>query len=95
MQDETSMNLVLFLDAIKHICRVARCFVFDKGHIVLIGLSGSGKKSMIMLGAVLGQAHLKMIEIRKNYGKAEFREDLYNIMKKAAFEDQQVAFLFP
>jgi hypothetical protein len=49
------------MDAIKHICRVARCFVFDKGHIVLIGLSGSGKKSTIMLGAVLGQAHLRMI----------------------------------
>ena len=61
MQDETSMNLVLFLDAIKHICRVARSFVFDKGHIVLIGLSGSGKKSMIIMGAVLGQASLRMI----------------------------------
>lgn len=47
------MNLVLFLDAVKHVCRVARCFLFDKGHIVLIGLSGSGKKSMIMLGSVL------------------------------------------
>lgn len=61
MQDETSMNLVLFLDAIKHISRVARCFCFDKGHIALIGLSGSGKKSMIMLGAVLAQAKLMMI----------------------------------
>jgi hypothetical protein len=57
------------LDAIKHICRVARCFVFDKGHIVLIGLSGSGKKSTIMLGTVLGQAQLRMIDLRKNYGR--------------------------
>jgi hypothetical protein len=48
---------------------VARCFVFDKGHIVLIGLSGSGKKSTIMLGTVLGQAQLRMIDLRKNYGR--------------------------
>lgn len=63
------MNLVLFSDAVKHICRISRCFIFEKGHIVLVGLSGSGKKSMITLGAVLAQAHLKMIEIRKNYGR--------------------------
>lgn len=69
MQDETSMNLVLFLDAIKHISRIARCFLFDKGHIVLIGLNGSGKKSMIMLGSVIAQAQVRMIELRKNYGK--------------------------
>lgn len=94
MQDETTMSLVLFSDAIKHICRVSRCFIFDKGHIVLIGLSGSGKKSMISLGAVLAQAKLVTIELRKNYGRNEFREDLYSIMKKAAFEDQQIAFLF-
>lgn len=61
MQDETSMSLVLFTDAVKHICRVSRCFVFDKGHIVLVGLSGSGKKSMIMMGSVLSQAKLMMI----------------------------------
>lgn len=61
MQDETSMNLVLFEDAVLHICRVARCFVFEKGHIVLIGLNGSGKKSMISLGSTLAQAQIKMI----------------------------------
>lgn len=48
-----------------------------------------------MLGSVLAQAHLKMIELRKNYGRNEFREDLYGIMKKAAFENETVSFLFP
>jgi dynein heavy chain len=69
MLDETSMNLVLFQDAVLHICKVARCFIFEKGHIVLIGLSGSGKKSIISLGSTLAQSNLKMIELRKNYGK--------------------------
>ena len=95
MQDETSMNLVLFSDAVFHLCRVARSFLFEKGHIVLIGLTGSGKKSLINLGSVLAQASLQMVEIRKNYGRTEFREDLFRIMKKAAFENEQVAFLFP
>ena len=95
MQDETSMNLVLFTDAVLHCCRVSRSFIFEKGHIVLVGLSGSGKKSLITLGNALSQSTLMMIELRKNYGKTEFREDLFNIMKKAAFENEPVAFLFP
>ena len=40
------MNLVLFSDAISHITRVARVMQFDKGHILMVGLSGSGKSSL-------------------------------------------------
>ena len=58
MQDETNMNLVLFSDAILHLCRVTRAFIFAKGHIVLVGLSGSGKKSLINLGGVVAQASI-------------------------------------
>jgi dynein heavy chain len=69
MTDETNMSLVLFSDAVSHIARVARALQFDKGHILLVGLSGSGKKSMISLGGVVSQCKLQQIEIRKNYGK--------------------------
>jgi dynein heavy chain len=55
------MNLVLFSDAISHITRVARVMQFDKGHILMVGLSGSGKKSMITLGGVVSQYSLKQI----------------------------------
>ncbi len=49
-----------------------------------MGLTGSGKQSSIVLGAVLSQCELMTINMRKNYGKNEFREDLFRIMKKAA-----------
>lgn len=55
------MNLVLFADAVSHITRVARAMLFDKGHILLVGLSGSGKKSMISLGGVVSQCKLQQI----------------------------------
>jgi len=67
------MNLVLFSDAVAHITRVARALQFDQGHILLVGLSGSGKKSMISLGGIVSQCKLMQIEIRKNYSKVEFR----------------------
>lgn len=67
----------------------------EKGHILLVGLTGSGKQSSIILGAVLSQCELMTINIRKNYGKNEFREDLFKIMKKAAIENVDVCFMFP
>ena len=61
--------------------RVARALQFDQGHMLLVGLSGSGKKSMVALGAVVTQCSLMQIEVRKNYGRPEFREDLFKVMK--------------
>ncbi len=55
------MNLVLFSDAVAHITRVARSLQFEKGHILLVGLSGSGKKSMITLGGVVSQCKILQI----------------------------------
>ena len=55
------MNLVLFSDAVAHVTRVARALQFDKGHILLCGLSGSGKKSMITLGGIVSQCKIMQI----------------------------------
>jgi dynein heavy chain len=61
----------------------------------LVGVGGSGKKSLSELGAVLSGAKLMKIEPLKKYGKKEFRIDLFNIMLASASSSQHVMFLFP
>jgi dynein heavy chain, axonemal len=49
-----------------------------------VGVGGSGKKSLTTMAAALSQGELATIEIRKNYGRKEWREDLFKLMKKVA-----------
>lgn len=61
---------------------------------MLVGVGGSGKKSLTTLAAVLAGCQLDTLEQKKNYGKKEFKEDLFRMMSKVAFENQQICFSF-
>lgn len=54
--------------------------------MVIVGVGGSGKRSICKLAALLSKAKYMTIEVTKKYTKKDFRADLFNCMLAAGVE---------
>lgn len=74
------MSLVLFTNAIEHVSRISRVINQPYGNALLVGVGGSGRKSLTTLAVSIADFKLFSIEISKSYGMADWREDMKAIM---------------
>ena len=74
--------------------RLIRILKFERGNALLIGMGGSGRKSLTRLASFIRKYQCFEIEISKSYGVREFYEDLGTLLKIAGSEQQDISFLF-
>ena len=87
------MNLVLFKDAIDHVLRIARGITMPNGHMLLVGLGGSGKQSLVRLASYLAGYNVFQITLANNYGLNEFGQDLVKVFTLSGGKKQPTVFL--
>ncbi|XP_076467002.1 dynein axonemal heavy chain 1-like [Babylonia areolata] len=88
------MKLVLFMDAVRHVCRITRVIRQPLGNALLLGMGGSGRQSLTRLSAHVSEFDCFQIELSKNYGITDWRDDLKTLMMKAGVEAVPTVFLF-
>uniref|UniRef100_A0A8C6JKW0 Dynein axonemal heavy chain 17 n=1 Tax=Melopsittacus undulatus TaxID=13146 RepID=A0A8C6JKW0_MELUD len=88
-----AMNLVLFEDAMCHVCRINRILESPRGNALLVGVGGSGKQSLTRLAAFISSLEVFQITLRKGYGIPELKADLANQYLKAGVKNTGTVFL--
>ncbi|EFN73504.1 Dynein heavy chain 1, axonemal [Camponotus floridanus] len=88
------MQLVLFEDAMSHICRIMRILRQSRGNALLLGMSGSGRQSLTKLASHIQEYNCFQIGINKAFTIHNWRDDIKNIILKAGLRNQSIVFLF-
>ncbi|XP_036766314.2 dynein axonemal heavy chain 17 [Manis pentadactyla] len=87
------MNLVLFEDAVAHICRINRILESPRGNALLVGVGGSGKQSLSRLAAYISALDVFQITLKKGYGIPDLKLDLGAQYIKSALKNMPSVFL--
>ncbi|XP_041937573.1 dynein heavy chain 11, axonemal [Alosa sapidissima] len=87
------MDLVLFEEAMQHVCRISRILEAPYGNALLIGVGGSGKQSLCRLAAFLSSLEVFQITLRKGYGIGDLRSDIAALYIKVGVKNIGTVFL--
>jgi dynein heavy chain len=88
------LDLILFKDALLHVCRIHRILSQPRGNALLVGVGGSGRKSLAKLAAFVAELKVFSIEISRTYRLTEFREDLKGLYRQTGVANKPTVFLF-
>eukprot|EP00927_Polykrikos_kofoidii_P016938 TRINITY_DN17697_c0_g4_i1.p1 TRINITY_DN17697_c0_g4~~TRINITY_DN17697_c0_g4_i1.p1 ORF type:complete len:2583 (+),score=405.07 TRINITY_DN17697_c0_g4_i1:3-7751(+) len=84
-----SLDLVFFQAAVEHVGRIVRLLRIPHGSALLVGVGGSGRKSLTLLSTLITDHVLFRIDVSKSYSVAEWHDDLRRLtMQSRGFSDE-------
>ncbi|CAH1791320.1 unnamed protein product [Owenia fusiformis] len=93
MTGSQSSRVVYFRDAVDHITRAARVFRQPGGHMLLVGLDGTGKRTAVQLACTIADCELFKLTLSRGYNMQDFHDDLKSIYRLAGVKGLNTVFL--
>eukprot|EP00761_Pharyngomonas_kirbyi_P012437 gb/GECH01012464.1/.p1 GENE.gb/GECH01012464.1/~~gb/GECH01012464.1/.p1 ORF type:complete len:4713 (+),score=1227.40 gb/GECH01012464.1/:1-14139(+) len=93
-EEELEVQLVVFDAVLDHVLRIDRVLRQPLGHLLLVGVSGSGKTVLSRFVAWMIGLSVFQIKAHRKYTLEDFEEDLRTVMKRAGCKDERICFIF-
>jgi dynein heavy chain len=94
IRSRQKMPLEMFEEALAHVLHVCRGIYCPRGHMMLVGVGGSGKQSLAFLSSSILMFEPFSIQLIKGYNIENFHEDLKKLTRKSGVEGKPVSFVF-
>ena len=88
------MDLVLFEQAIEHVCRITRVIDKPRGNALCVGVGGSGKTSLTKLSAFICGYESYQVTVTASYNVNAFKENLAELYIKTTVKNIATCFIF-
>ena len=96
MDDSSTMidQFAVADDVLTHLTRIERVLCQPLGHAVLMGASGTGKKTLARLAAWMLSVEVHQVYSHSSYTEQDFANDLRKVLRRAGVDCCQVLMIF-
>ncbi|CBZ35711.1 dynein heavy chain, putative [Leishmania donovani] len=89
----SQLGLVFFKDHCEHIARIIRILRQPRGNVLLVGVGGSGKRSLTRLASFIGGCRIFETSVGKGYSMNDFHEFLLEVYTYAGVKNEPCVML--
>lgn len=83
-------RIVLFPELCQHIASTARVLRQPAGHMLMIGIGGTGKKAVVQLASYMQFCEFFHPTVSKHYNIHDFKEDIRKAMLRSGIQGMKV-----
>ncbi|CAF0810656.1 unnamed protein product [Adineta ricciae] len=91
LSGQSTLKMVFFKEAVEHVLRICRVIQQPGGHLLLIGLDGTGRKTCLELSALVCGHSMFQLNIKRGYAYQDFRDDLKIVFKAVTVQNRPMA----
>eukprot|EP00760_Papus_ankaliazontas_P032316 PhM_4_TR5746/c0_g1_i1/m.34437/K10408/DNAH; dynein heavy chain, axonemal len=89
------MDLILFEQAEKVIAQISNALSMPGGHALVVGVGGSGKRSLSRLAAHFAGLDLFHVHITSSYSQQDFVTEMSELLMSVGLKEKAVAWILP